>query len=106
MLRYCDLVRVDKLFYNAGIACKKADLTTEAFLLLNRYLDIFEVIEDPDNNGALSEQGEFEHTDIPNLFDVPLPEANLIDENVRQQLRKFLFITFMSFFYISILIFR
>ena len=49
-----------------------------AFLLLNRYLDIYEVIEDPENNGNLAEQGEFQYTDIPNLFDVPLPEGNLI----------------------------
>lgn len=28
---------------------------TMAFLLLNRYLDIFEVIEDPENNGNLAE---------------------------------------------------
>jgi hypothetical protein len=25
LLRFCDLVRVDKLFYNAGVACKKAN---------------------------------------------------------------------------------
>lgn len=55
-----------------------------AFLLLNRYLDIFEVIEDPDNNGNLADQGEFEHTDIPNLFDVYLPEANLISDSDKQ----------------------
>ena len=77
-MRYCDLVRVDKLFYNAGVACKKSNNMTMAFLLLNRYLDIYEVIEDPENNGNLAEQGEFQYTDIPNLFDVPLPEGNLI----------------------------
>ena len=55
LLRYCDLLRLDKVFYNAGVACKKANNLTMAFLILNRYLDIFEVIEDPDNNGNLAE---------------------------------------------------
>jgi intraflagellar transport protein 172 len=32
---------------------------TMAFIILNRYLDIYEVIEDPENNGNLSEYGEF-----------------------------------------------
>ena len=59
LLRFSDLVRVDKLFYNAGVACKKASNLTMAFLLLNRYLDIFEVIEDNENNGNLAELGEF-----------------------------------------------
>lgn len=59
MLRYCDLVRLDKLFYNAGLAAKKSNNLTMAFLLLNRYLDIFEVIEDPENNGNLADLGEF-----------------------------------------------
>lgn len=89
LLRYSDLVRVDKLFYNAGVACKKANNLTMSFLLLNRYLDIFEVIEDNENNGNLSEQGEFVYTDIPNLFDVPLPEVNLIQEQDKQNLSNF-----------------
>jgi intraflagellar transport protein 172 len=84
---------VDKLFYNAGVACKKANDQTMAFLLLNRYLDIFEVIEDPDNNGNLADQGEFAHTDIPNLFDVYLPEANLISDSDKQQLSKAILIS-------------
>ena len=32
---------------------------TLAFLILNRYLDIFEVIEDPENNASLADLGEF-----------------------------------------------
>lgn len=61
-----------------------------AFILLNRYLDIYEVIEDNENNGNLSELGEFQYTDIPNLFDVPLPEANLIGEQDKNNLSDWL----------------
>lgn len=47
------------MFYNAGVACKKTNNLTVAFLILNRYLDIFEVIEDPENNSSLADLGEF-----------------------------------------------
>lgn len=30
-----------------------------AFVLMNRYLDIYEVIEDPDNNNGLGDGAEF-----------------------------------------------
>jgi intraflagellar transport protein 172 len=70
------------------VGCKKANQLPMAFILLNRYLDIYEVIEDPDNNGGLAEQGDFVNTDIPNLFDVYLPEANLISEADKQNLSK------------------
>lgn len=49
-LRYSDLVRMDKLFYDAGMASKKENALGYAFHILNKYMDIYEVIEDPDNN--------------------------------------------------------
>ena len=59
-----------------------------AFLLLNRFLDIFEVIDDPENNGNLADLGEFQYTDIPSPFDVALPDQNLISEKDKQNLSK------------------
>lgn len=47
-------------------------------MLLNRYLDIYEVIEDPDSNN-LSDNNDFALTDIPSPFDVPLPEKNIVN---------------------------
>ena len=44
-LRYCDLVRLDQLYYDAGESCKKTNNLSFAFMLFNRYLDIYEVIE-------------------------------------------------------------
>ena len=46
-------------------------------MLLNRYLDIYEVIEDPDNNN-LGDNSDFTNTDIPSPYDVPLPEKNFV----------------------------
>jgi hypothetical protein len=47
--------------------------------LLNRYLDINEIIEDPDNNN-IPEDDEFKITDIPSLYDVNMPMKNFISE--------------------------
>jgi len=49
LLRYCEFIRLDKLFYEAGMTCKKNNLFGQASVLLNRYLDINEAIDDPDN---------------------------------------------------------
>lgn len=75
VLRYCDFVRIDKVYYEAGNAAKKQNQLSFAFMLLNRYLDIYEVIQDPDNNN-LGDNSEFNMTDIPPPYDIPLPEKN------------------------------
>lgn len=50
-----------------------------ASILLNRYLDINEIIEDPDNNN-IAEDDEFRITDIPSPYDVNMPMKNMISE--------------------------
>lgn len=52
LLRYADTIRMDKLFHEAGLACKKQNMMTYAFVILNRYLDIYEVIADPESADA------------------------------------------------------
>lgn len=75
-LRYCDLIRLDKLYYDTGSLLSSSNgLTTR--LWYYRYLDIYEVIEDPVNNN-LGYNNDFTTTDIPSLFDVPLTEKNHI----------------------------
>lgn len=80
ILRYCDLVRLDKLYYEAGAAAQKQNWLSYAFVLYNRYIDIYEVIQDPDSN-TNADNTDFVMTDIPSPFDVPLPEKNLLPQN-------------------------
>jgi intraflagellar transport protein 172 len=89
MLRYCDLIRMDKLYLEAGQICKKQNVSNMAHVLLNRYLDIYEVIEDPEGN-PLSESPDFQLTDIPSPYDCPLPEKNLISEKEKSDLSDWL----------------
>lgn len=58
-------------------------------MLLNRYLDIYEVIEDPDSNN-LGDNSDFAITDIPSPFDVPLPEKNVISDTKKEEIRDWL----------------
>lgn len=79
LLRYCDLIRLDKLFYEAGTSCQKGGNNGLASVLLNRYLDISEIIDDPENSN-IPEDDEFKITDIPSLYDVNMPEKNFLPE--------------------------
>ncbi|VDN00883.1 unnamed protein product [Thelazia callipaeda] len=73
LIRYCDIMQADKVFYEAGMACKKQSMKKErlAFLLLNYYLDLCDAIED--QNPSSVDGTIFQGTDIPQ--EVPLPQA-------------------------------
>mgnify|MGYP000140699940 FL=1 len=87
LLRYTNEVRVDKAFYDAGMACKEEGWHNMAFIFLNRYLDIAEAIDDPDTGAAaLGDNTDFELTDIP-TYDIPLPESNFTREEERDKIR-------------------
>jgi intraflagellar transport protein 172 len=77
------------VYYEAGEGARKQNQLNMAFVLLNRYLDIFEVIEDPDNNN-LGDNSDFENSDIPSPYDVPLPEKNLISSQKKEEIRDWL----------------
>lgn len=61
------------------MSCQKSSDLGLASVLLNRYLDIADIIDDPDNNN-ISEDDEFRITDIPSPYDVHMPMKNMISE--------------------------
>ena len=79
LLRYCDIIRLDKLYYEAGIACKTSNQLGMASIFLNRYLDLNEIIDDPEND-TLQGNDEFDITDIPSPYDVAMPVNNFISK--------------------------
>lgn len=85
LLRYCRDVRADKAFLDAGEANRKINNNDMAVIFLNRYIDLYDAIEDPENNG-ITENTEFENTDIPSPYDISLPEKNVISADARQQI--------------------
>lgn len=60
-----------------------------ASVLLNRYLDINEIIDDPDNNN-IPEDDEFALTDIPSPYNVNMPMKNMISEGEKEKIKDWL----------------
>jgi len=62
------------------MAAKKMNVLNNAFVYLNRYIDLSEAIEDEEGGGAagLGDNTDFDITDIPSPFDIPLPETNFL----------------------------
>jgi intraflagellar transport protein 172 len=89
LLRYTRSVRVDRAFYDAGLACKEEGLLSMAFIFLNRYLDLADAIDDAESAGiTLTDDSDFKGTDIP-MQDIPLPESNFVSDADREVLREF-----------------
>lgn len=86
LLRYCKEIRADKAFLEAGEANKKMKQYDLAFIFYNRYIDLYDAIEDPDNNG-INDNTDFEETDIPSPYDISLPEKNLMSAGERDKIR-------------------
>jgi len=86
LLRYCRDIRADKAFLDAGTANRTLGQNDMAFIFFNRYIDLYDAIEDPDNNG-IQENADFEGTDIPSPYEISLPEKNLISAEERDQIR-------------------
>jgi len=87
LVRYIDITSLDKPFLEAGQACKQTGDDDTAFVLLNRYIDIFYVIDDPSSNN-IEEVEEFKITDIPSLYNLHLPPKNMIEEDEKEQISK------------------
>lgn len=77
LLRYTDVVRVDKSFYEAGLICKAANKCDMAFIFWNHFLDLVEAIEDGKTD---VDHSSLESTDIPSA--VPLPDRLFHDPSV------------------------
>jgi len=83
--RYCNEFPVDRAFYDAGLDCKDAKMVNMAFFFLNRFLDLADAIEDPDN--AAIDNTDFMETDIPSPYDLDLPETAHVSQTQVEDIR-------------------
>jgi intraflagellar transport protein 172 len=86
LVRYVDLTTLDKPFYEAGQLALKQKWENIAFVFLNRYLDIYEAIEEKSLEN-LADNDAFKVTDIPPLTTLRLPGNNHIDEAKKTKIR-------------------
>ena len=85
LLRYCDILPADMLFYEAGQACKAVNKLNQAFVFTNRFLDICDAMEEADSS-TMIDNADFESTDIPFDFNVPDKRAYYLNEVDREVL--------------------
>lgn len=71
LLRYTDLIPVDKGFFEAGMDLRAVGRESEAFILINHYLDVCEAIEE--DSAMLVDHSDLTVTDFPSS--VPIPEV-------------------------------
>ncbi len=85
LIRYSGIIPTDKAFYVAGMACKDNGELNLAFMLLNRYVDLIEAIEE----GDLSNIDNADFADATNVpFDTPLPTYFYLPEHdAREEVR-------------------
>jgi intraflagellar transport protein 172 len=57
VLEFCDIIKIDVALLDAGTICREIASKGNAFILLNRYLDFYDIIEDPATK--LEEENEF-----------------------------------------------
>jgi intraflagellar transport protein 172 len=86
LLRFVYDLPADKLFFDAGMACKKIpELANQAFVLLNRFLDISEAIEEGDDAQPFLDNADFVNSDIP--FDFEIPHEHSVSDANREDAR-------------------
>ena len=95
LLRYTQLLPVDKCFFDAGTATRSGTHQLNmAFVFFNRFVDLTDLMADP-------EQGDIDHadfliTDIPSPFDTPLPGMQWYEDGVREEVREWVLEKAMS----------
>jgi hypothetical protein len=54
-----------------------------AFVMLNRFLDLSDAMDDPDSSAAVIENSDFADTDVP--FDFHIPQRPYVNEDRREE---------------------
>lgn len=87
LLRYTELIPVDKAFYEAGLDLRSVGRDSEAFVILNHYLDVCEAIEGAEN---LVDHLNLASTDFPSSVPIPT-ELHLRNElKVHEDIREWI----------------
>lgn len=88
ILRYTEFIPIDKAFFEAGMDLRTMNRDSEAFVILNHYLDVCEAIDDKNPN--LIDQSVFEFTDFPHS--VPIPNRMHLhnDLKLHEELREWI----------------
>ena len=84
VLAFGDIIKFDLALYDAGMACRDVGQKGNAFILLNRYLDIYDEIKDPDSK--IDDEPALEGTDFNFTQNAFKSTNNVIDEKERDEI--------------------
>jgi intraflagellar transport protein 172 len=87
VLAFGDIIKLDLALLDAGNACREVGSKANGFILLNRYLDMYEVIEDP--SIKLEEESELKDTEITQI-DPFRSEANIISPSQKEEIHEWI----------------
>lgn len=84
ILSYGDIVKFDLALLDAGMEARNRNLKGVAFILLNRYVDLYEIIQDP--SVKLDWAQEFDETEMPQK-DPFKSETNILTSDEKDKLQ-------------------
>eukprot|EP00955_Chlamydomonas_euryale_P116459 366417-Chlamydomonas_euryale.AAC.27 len=87
-LRYAGIIPADRVFYEAGMAWRNAGRPNMAFVMLNRFLDLCDAMDEPDTSAAMIENADYANTDIP--FDFTIPQRPYVGEAEKEGVRDYI----------------
>lgn len=90
LLRASNLLPVDRAFLEAGNACralsdKAPAWHSNALVFYNRFIDLHDAISDPEMGNITNK--DFEGTDIPSPYDMPLPSRHCVPSALAEEVR-------------------
>ena len=74
MLSYCDWIRCDVLFFDAGRSSKEIKKYQDAFIYFNHFIDICDAIDDPED--------EIDYSDFMNSPNISIPHKNIPNKHI------------------------
>jgi intraflagellar transport protein 172 len=84
VLAFGDIIKFDLALYDAGMACRDAGQKGNAFLMLNRYLDVYDEIKDPESK--IDDEPALQDTDFNFTQNAFKSTNNIIDEKEREEI--------------------
>lgn len=87
LLRHADLIPADRAFYEAGSDARALGWDSLAFVLLNRFLDVADLVEEESRDAAALDNTDFEGTDIPHEK-LLIPDQPCVSNSQREQAKE------------------
>ena len=88
LLSYGDIIKFDLALLDAGLACRDLGMKGNALIILNRYLDVYDEIKDPENK--VEDEPELKDTDFNFTQNAYKNTQNIINETEREEIHQWI----------------